>query len=147
MRSPRHPKLLLLRITGDSDASEKVSDDISKALNLPHISVNKILHEKANDQYYLHSEVIQDCFDQILDVPVSLVVELLETEIRQRIGEGKQWMLVSGFPKDAEHIAEFDRKVCAILFFLNYTKDHCSCRLIGSNLELCDFLAICDGSS
>lgn len=127
--------------TGDSDACERISDHISKALKLPRVSVKKLLCEKAADQSYRHSKFIQECLDRDLNVPVGLVVGLLETEIRQHIGEGRQWMLVSGFPRDREHLEEFEKKVRS--FFLKYPKDPCSCRLIGSRRELRHFLAVC----
>ena len=108
------------RSTGDLDAFESISDHVSKVLELPRVSVKELLLEKAADLRYYHSEFIQNCLDKDLDVPASLVVGLLEAKIRQRFEEGRKWILVSGFPKNKEHLEEFERKVR--LFFLKYFK-------------------------
>ena len=106
--------------TGDLDACESISDHLSRVLKLPHVSVKELLLEKAADQNHHHSEFIQNCLSRNLDVPVGLVVGLLEAQIRQRFEEGRQWILVSGFPKNRDHLEEFERKVR--LFFLEYSK-------------------------
>lgn len=119
-RKTRLPIIFVTTVssTGDAGACENVSDHVSRALKLPHVSVKEILHEKAADKSHSHSQFIQSCLAKDLDVPVGLVVSLLETEIRKCIGDGgengRQWVVVSGFPKDREHLDEFERKVCLL---------------------------------
>lgn len=119
-RKTRRPIIFVTAVssTGDADACESVSDHVSMALKLPHISVKEILHEKAADKSHSHSQFIQSCLVKDLDVPVGLVASLLETEIRKYIRDGgengRQWVVVSGFPKDREHLDEFERKVCLL---------------------------------
>lgn len=52
---------------------------------------------------------IKDCLDKRFEVPASLVVEVLENEIKA-IG-GRSWRIVSGFPNDTEQLAEFEKRV------------------------------------
>lgn len=106
-------RYFLLRSIGDSNASKKASAYVSTILNLPYISMNTILHEKAKDKEYRYSKVIHTCIQEHFDIPVSLLVDLLEKEIGN-IGKQKQWVLVSGFPKDTDELVEFERKVVAL---------------------------------
>jgi hypothetical protein len=71
--------------------------------------MNKTLHEKAQDLEYRHHGIIKNCLDKRIEVPASLVVEVLENEIKA-IG-GRSWGIVSGFPNDTEQLAEFETKV------------------------------------
>ena len=75
-RKKRLPIIFVTAVssTEDVDACESVSDHVSKALKLPHISVKEILHKKAADQSYSHSQFIQSCLARDLDVPMGLVV-------------------------------------------------------------------------
>lgn len=102
--------------TEELDACEEISDRVSKEFGLLHVSMKKLLRGKAADESYPHSKFIHNCLNRDLDVPIGLLVGLLETEIKQHIGEERreerQWVLVSGFPKDREHLEEFERKVC-----------------------------------
>ncbi|KAJ5971844.1 uncharacterized protein N7479_001762 [Penicillium vulpinum] len=67
------------------------------------------LRETAQDLEYRHHGIIKNCLDKRFEVPASLVVEVLENEIKA-IG-GRPWTIVSGFPNDTEQLAEFEKKV------------------------------------
>ena len=98
-----------LKETGNSSASESVAVYVSKALEIPCISIEKIVHERARDHNYAHQKIIQNCLEKDLDVPASIIVALIRTEI-EVIGD-RPWILVAGFPKGIEQLTEFERKV------------------------------------
>ncbi|KAJ6004674.1 hypothetical protein N7540_013043 [Penicillium herquei] len=105
-REQRCPVIFVL---GDSMASEEVARYISGELILSHISVDKIIRDRAKDPQFLHYEVIQTCLKEKLDFPASLIVDLIEAEIKT---EGdQQWTLISGFPTDIDQLADFEKKV------------------------------------
>lgn len=116
-------KCLLLREIGDSNATNKVSEYLSKQFAITHISVDGILHEKAKDQSYSHPKIIQLCINEQLSVPLSLLVGLLEAEI-ENFQQEKKTILISGFPKDREQLDEFERKV-RIDFSSDYLEHAC----------------------
>lgn len=126
-------KCLLLRETGDSNATNKVSEYLSKQFAITHISVDGILREKAKDQSYSHSKIIRLCIDEQLSVPVSLLAGLLEAEI-EKFKQEKKSILISGFPKDREQLDEFERKV-RIEFSPDYLEHACSYNQIDSKVE------------
>ena len=66
-----------------------------------------MLTEKARDPEYRHHGIIEKCLEKRFEVPASLIVELLENEIKAVGG----WAIISGFPNDTEQLAEFERKV------------------------------------
>lgn len=101
--------LFSLKKIGGSSASENVAGYVAKALRLPCISMEETVRERAKDDNYPHHVIFQTCLDRDLDVPVSLIVGLIEKEIKV-VGEN-EWILVAGFPKDTEQLAEFERKV------------------------------------
>ena len=86
-----------------------VASYVSEKLSLSHISVNKMLTEKAQDPEYRHHGILERCLEKRFEVPASLIVELLENEIKA-IG-GQSWAIISGFPNDTEQLAEFQKKV------------------------------------
>lgn len=90
-------------------ACDKIASHVSGELSLSHISLNQKLRETAQDLEYRHHGIIKNCLDKRFEVPASLVVEVLENEIKA-IG-GRPWTIVSGFPNDTEQLAEFERKV------------------------------------
>ncbi|QKX57560.1 uncharacterized protein TRUGW13939_04678 [Talaromyces rugulosus] len=105
----REKRLPIIFIAGDPVASDKIASHVSRELSLPHISMNKRLHEKAHDVEYRHHGIIKNCLDKEFDVPASLVVEVLENEITAI--DGQSWGIISGFPNDTEQLAEFEKKV------------------------------------
>lgn len=88
---------------------EKVASHVSGELSLYHVSVNKTLRERAQDPEYRHHGIIKSCLDKGFEVPASLIIEVLENEIKA--GDGWTWTIVSGFPKDTEQLVEFEKKV------------------------------------
>lgn len=102
-----------LNTLGDSAVSEKVAEDVSLRLELPHISVNKIVSGRAKDHKFLHHGIIQTCLDRGFDLPAGLVVDLIECEIK-RMGD-RPWTIISGFPKDKEQLECFERKVVMMM--------------------------------
>lgn len=90
-------------------ACEKVASHVSEKLSLSYIDVNKTINEKAQDPEYRHHGIIKTCLDKGLEVPASLIVELLENEIKTV--DGQSWSIISGFPNDTEQLAEFEKKV------------------------------------
>jgi adenylate kinase family enzyme len=95
-----------LNTLGDSAVGEKVAEDVSLRLDLPHISVNRIVSGRAKDPKFLHHGVIQICLDKGFDMPAGLVVDLIECEIK---GMGdRPWTIISGFPNDKEQLEYFE---------------------------------------
>ena len=90
-------------------ACEKAASHVSEELSLSHISVDVMLREKAQNPEYRHHGIIKNCLDKRFEVPASLIVELLENEIKDV--DGRSWTIVSGFPNDTEQLAEFEKKV------------------------------------
>ncbi|KAJ6189759.1 hypothetical protein N7519_004667 [Penicillium mononematosum] len=105
----RQKRLPIIFITGDPVACDNIASHVTGELSLPHISMNETLHEKAQDLEYRHHGIIKNCLDKRIEVPASLVVEVLENKIKA-IGE-QSWGIVSGFPGDTEQLAEFEKKV------------------------------------
>ncbi|KAJ5483195.1 hypothetical protein N7530_002441 [Penicillium desertorum] len=99
-------------------ACDKIASHVSGELSLSHIPMNQKLRETAQDLEYRHHGIIKNCLDKRFEVPASLVVEVLENEIKA-IG-GRSWTIVSGFPNDTEQLAEFEKKVqdCNCTFYL-----------------------------
>jgi len=90
-------------------ASEKVASHVSEKLSLFYIDVNKTINGKAQDPEYRHHGIIKSCLDKGLEVPASLIVEVLENEIQTV--DGESWSIISGFPNDTEQLAKFEKKV------------------------------------
>ncbi|KAJ6019512.1 hypothetical protein N7522_001579 [Penicillium canescens] len=105
----REKPLPIIFITGDPMACEMVASYVSEKLSLSHISVNKMLTEKAQDPEYRHHGILERCLERRFEVPASLIVELLENEIKA-VG-GRSWAIISGFPNGTEQLAEFQKKV------------------------------------
>jgi adenylate kinase family enzyme len=71
--------------------------------------VNKTLRERAEDPQYRHHRIIKSCLDKGFEVPASLIVEVLENEIKAVDGQTRT--IISGFPNDTEQLLEFEGKV------------------------------------
>jgi putative hydrolases of HD superfamily len=52
---------------------------------------------------------VRDCLEEEVDVPIGLVVSLLEEKIEGMRDGG--WILVCGFPASLDQLLEFERKV------------------------------------
>ncbi|CAL5866989.1 uncharacterized protein PFLUO_LOCUS1201 [Penicillium psychrofluorescens] len=121
----RKHRVPIIFLAGDSNATNKVSEYLSKQFAITHISVDGILREKAKDQSYSHSKIIRLCIDEQLSVPVSLLAGLLEAEI-EKFKQEKKSILISGFPKDREQLDEFERKIQKsnnVIFLADSNKD------------------------
>ncbi|KAJ5562440.1 hypothetical protein N7461_001201 [Penicillium sp. DV-2018c] len=105
----RQKRLPIIFITGDPVAGEKIASHVSGELSLSHISVNQKLRAAAQDLGYRHHGIIKTCLEKQFEVPASLVVEVLENEIKST--GGQSWMIVSGFPNNIEQLEEFEKKV------------------------------------
>ena len=78
-----------------------------------HVSLEDVLHEKSNDQTYLHAEFLRECLEEKVDAPRELIINLLERKINEGLEEGKKWSLVHGFPECIQELLEFEEKVGA----------------------------------
>ena len=96
---------------GDIDVTETQCVKASEDYSFPCISLQNVLFEKSTDTTYLHANVLRHYLDESLDVPIDLVVSLLEKKIEESGNEGQKWCLVYGFPKKIDHFLEFERKV------------------------------------
>ncbi|KAF2259147.1 P-loop containing nucleoside triphosphate hydrolase protein [Lojkania enalia] len=108
--SKRKRRLPVIFITGALSVGATQCALLSQEFGFQHISLEGILREKSEDQTYLHAEFVRDCLKEEVDVPVGLVVGLLERKIEEGMNEGRQWSLVHGFPKSMEQVLEFERK-------------------------------------
>jgi putative hydrolase of HD superfamily len=104
----------ILTSTGDLSVCETHCARLSKEFGFQHISLEHLLVEKSREQSYRWAEFLADCLREEIDVPVDLVISLLERKIVEGIEE-KGWRLVCGFPKSIEQLLEFERKVSTIL--------------------------------
>ncbi|KAF2834181.1 P-loop containing nucleoside triphosphate hydrolase protein [Patellaria atrata CBS 101060] len=108
--SKRKRRLPVIFITGALSVGETQCALLSQEFGFQYISLQSVLREMSEDQTYLHAEFVRDCLKEEVDVPVGLVVSLLEGKIEEGINEGTRWSLVHGFPKSMEHVLEFERK-------------------------------------
>ena len=100
----------MLISTGDRNACATQCALLSEEFGFHHISLEQILVGKSEDQSYRHAEFLRDCLKEKVDIPVGLVISLLESKIEEGIKEGS-WSLVRGFPESMEQLIEFERKV------------------------------------
>ncbi|TAQ88919.1 hypothetical protein B7494_g2755 [Chlorociboria aeruginascens] len=94
-----------LTITGDTETPQLCSFLYTR-FGFQHISVREVLREMSHDENFLHAEVLRDCLDEGIDVPVYLVTSLLERRIRDAKGE---CVLVSGI-LDCMKLVDFERQ-------------------------------------
>lgn len=120
----------MLSSTGALSVGETQCALLSQEFGFQHISLEGILREKSEDQTYLHAEFVRDCLKEEVDVPVGLVVSLLERKIEEGMNEGRRWSLVHGFPKSMEQVLEFERKVSI------HIPDRTSLKLVGPKNKL-----------
>lgn len=92
--------------TGEIKAGERVA----RACGLPCIDMREILQAKRDDEGYLQRHILQTCFEKDIDIPTSLLVELLEPEIK-KVTRPDCWTLILGFPNTREQFDEFREKV------------------------------------
>ena len=100
----------MLTSTGDLSVCETQCALLSEEFGFQHISLEHILVEKSKDQSYRHAEFLEDCLKEEVDIPVGLVISLLERKIKEGLKE-RGWSLVYGFPESMEQLLEFERKV------------------------------------
>ncbi|KAF2256579.1 P-loop containing nucleoside triphosphate hydrolase protein [Trematosphaeria pertusa] len=84
---------------------------LSEEFGFQSIDLDELLREKADDPTYSHAKFIRRCIEEDVQVPVQLAISLLEAKINKGVREGKSWSLVCGFPKNMEHLIEFQEKV------------------------------------
>ena len=110
---------------GDPAVSEKIGQDVSSTLSLPHIPVNKIACERSKDPKFLHHKIIQTCLEKGFDLPADLIIELIECELMKMEEMGdRRWTIISGFPKDKEQLEIFEKKVATIIQLLTEDGSH-----------------------
>ncbi|KXG51388.1 Adenylate kinase [Penicillium griseofulvum] len=116
----RKRRLPIIFLAGDPTTCETVANHVSGELLLHHISVNKTLRERSEDPQYRHHRIIKSCLDKGFEVPASLIVEVLENEIKAV--DGRTRTIISGFPNDTEQLLEFEGKVqnCNYAFYVEY---------------------------
>lgn len=100
----------ILMSAGDISVCETQCALLSDAFGFQHISLKHILVEKSEDQSYRHAEFLRDCLRGEVDIPVGLVISLLERKIEEDV-EKRGWSLVCGFPTSMDQLLEFERKV------------------------------------
>ncbi|KAM0794840.1 hypothetical protein BDR22DRAFT_814463, partial [Usnea florida] len=83
---------------------------LSEELGFQNISLEHVLAEKSKETSYRYSGLLTDCLKDEVDIPVDLVISLLESKIEDAIQE-RGWSLVCGFPKSIDQLLEFERKV------------------------------------
>ena len=103
----------MLISTGDPDICETQCARLSAELGFQHISLERILVEKSEEQSYRFAGFLTDCLKDEVDIPIDLVISLLESNIEEGL-ENRGWSLVCGFPKSKDQLLEFERKVSII---------------------------------
>lgn len=110
----------MLTSTGDLSVCETQCARLSEEFGFQHISLKHLLGKKSQEQSCRWAEFLTDCLKEEVNVPVDLVISLLESKIKEGI-EKRGWSLVCGFPKSMEQLLEFERKVSINL----YLKEPC----------------------
>jgi putative hydrolases of HD superfamily len=95
---------------------------LGKELGFQHILLQDTLREQSKQQTSL-AEYIRDCQTEGINIPVGLMVRILEKKIRDCMKEAEKWCLVQGFPEDLEQLLEFEKRVSisGCLWSLAYT--------------------------
>ena len=109
---------LMLTSTGDPNLCETQCARLSEEFGFQHISLKHILVEKSKETSYRYAEFLTDCLKDEVDIPVDLVISLLESKIEEA-KEERGWTLVCGFPKSVDQLLELERKVGIILIRKN----------------------------
>ena len=99
-----------LTSTGDPSICETQCARLSEEFGFQHISLEQILVEKSKEQSYRYAEFLRDCLKDEVDIPIDLVISLLESKIEEGMKE-RGWSLICGFPKSRDQLLEFERKV------------------------------------
>lgn len=113
----------MLTSTGDPKICETQCARLSAEFGFQHISLEQILVDKSKEESYRHADFLTDCLKDEVDVPVDLVIGLLESKIEEGM-EKRGWSFVCGFPKSMDQLLEFERKVSMIPHRRN-TADTC----------------------
>ena len=103
----------VLTSKGDPNVCETQCARLSEEFGFQHISLEQILVEKSREQSYRYAAFLRDCLKDEVDIPVDLVISLLESKTEEAIEE-RGWSLVCGFPKSKDQLLEFERKVSMI---------------------------------
>ena len=101
---------LTLTSTGDPSVCETQCARLSEEFGFHHISLEHILVEKSKEPSYRYARFLKDCLRDEVDIPVDLVISLLESKIEEAM-EDRGWSLVCGFPKSIDQHLELERKV------------------------------------
>ncbi|KAL8698048.1 MAG: hypothetical protein Q9201_006784 [Fulgogasparrea decipioides] len=108
--SKRKRQLPVIFVTGDISVYETQCALLSDEFDFQHISFKHILIKESEDQSCRDAKFLRDCLTEKADIPVSLVISILERKIEEGIEE-RGWSLVYGFPQSLDQLLEFERKV------------------------------------
>ncbi|KAL9591379.1 MAG: hypothetical protein Q9179_007782, partial [Wetmoreana sp. 5 TL-2023] len=100
---------LILTCAGDISVYETQCALLSDEFDFQHISFKHILIKESEDQSCRDAKFLRDCLTEKADIPVSLVISILERKIEEGIEE-RGWSLVYGFPQSLDQLLEFERK-------------------------------------
>jgi len=75
----------MLTSTGDLSVCETQCARLSEEFGFQHISLKHLLGKKSQEQSCRWAEFLTDCLKEEVNVPVDLVISLLESKIKEGI--------------------------------------------------------------
>lgn len=82
--------------------------------DIEHLSMRDMLQTKKEDPSYLHAEFVRFCFDEGVECPSQLKVDLLGQHIEVCARAGRKGFLIEGFPNSTSELDIFEANVGSV---------------------------------
>ncbi|PVH72573.1 hypothetical protein DL98DRAFT_539105 [Cadophora sp. DSE1049] len=108
----RREKLPLVFLVGTPGSGEKLqAEALAKDSGLTIIDVEDVVRKKSIDKSYFYQSFLAECIANSARPLTTLVVGIIEENIKEAAKGGQNWVVVVGFPDSIQQLNGFQRQV------------------------------------